>query len=163
MTQVFFGIGSNIKPEENIVLAVREIKNIFDHVIVSPVYKNKSVGFEGDDFLNLVVSCSTKMNVYEVSDFIEQVHNLSGRERKSNKYLSRTLDIDLLMFGDHIIQDSKVHIPRDDILKYSFVLKPLVDIAPESIHPITKTSFSELWDKMDKAENPLIPVEITTL
>ena len=46
MTQVFFGIGSNIRPEENIVLAVREIKNIFDHVIVSPVYKNKSVGFE---------------------------------------------------------------------------------------------------------------------
>ena len=88
MTQVFFGIGSNIKPEENIVLAVREIKNIFDHVIVSPVYKNKSVGFEGDDFLNLVISCSTKMSVYEVSDFIEQVHNLSGRERKPNKYLS---------------------------------------------------------------------------
>ena len=70
MTQVFFGIGSNIKPKENIVLAVREIKNIFDHVIVSPVYKNKSVGFEGDDFLNLGISCSTKMNVYEVSDFI---------------------------------------------------------------------------------------------
>ena len=84
MTKVFFGIGSNIKPEENIVLAVREIKNIFDDVIVSPVYKNKSVGFEGNDFLNLVISCSTKMSVYEVCDFIEQVHKLSGRERKSN-------------------------------------------------------------------------------
>ena len=163
MTKVFFGIGSNIKPEENIVLAVREIKNIFDDVIVSPVYKNKSVGFEGNDFFNLVISCSTKMSVYEVSDFIEQVHHLSGREKKSNKYLSRTLDIDLLMFGDHVIQDSKIHIPRDDILKYSFVLKPLVDIAPESIHPITKSSFSEHWDRMDKTENPLIPVEIKTL
>ena len=163
MTKVFFGVGSNIKPEENIVLAVREIKDIFDDVIVSPVYKNKSVGFEGNDFLNLVISCSTKMSVYDIGDFIEQVHNLSGREKKSNKYLSRTLDIDLLMFGDHIIQDSKIHIPRDDILKYSFVLKPLVDIAPESIHPITKTSFSELWDKKDKAESPLIPVEIKTL
>ena len=103
------------------------------------------------------------MSVYEVCDFIEQVHNLSGREKKSNKYLSRTLDIDLLMFGDHVIQDSKIHIPRDDILKYSFVLKPLVDIAPESIHPITKSSFSEHWDRMDKTENPLIPVEIKTL
>ena len=163
MTKVFFGVGSNIKPEENIVLAVREIKDIFDDVIVSPVYKNKSVGFEGNDFLNLVISCSTKMSVYDIGDFIEQVHNLSGRKKKSNKYLSRTLDIDLLMFGDHIIQDSKIHIPRDDILKYSFVLKPLVDIAPESIHPITKSSFSEHWDEMDKTENPLIPVEIKTL
>ena len=163
MTKVFFGVGSNIKPEENIVLAVREIKDIFDDVIVSPVYKNKSVGFEGNDFLNLVISCSTKMSVYDIGDFIEQVHNLSGRKKKSNKYLSRTLDIDLLMFGDHIIQDSKIHIPRDDILKYSFVLKPLVDIAPESIHPITKSSFSEHWDRMDKTENPLIPVEIKTL
>ena len=163
MTEVFFGIGSNIRPEENIILAVREIKNIFEDVLVSPVYKNKSVGFEGSDFLNLVVRCSTKMSVYEVNEFIEQVHNLSGRERKSNKYLSRTLDIDLLIFGDHIIQDSRVHIPRDDILKYSFVLKPLVDIAPDSIHPITKSSFSEHWDKMDKSENPLIPVEIKSL
>ena len=163
MTEVFFGIGSNINPEENIILAVREIKNIFDDVIVSPVYKNKSVGFEGSDFLNLVVSCSTKMSVYEVNDFIEQVHNLSGRERQSNKYLSRTLDIDLLMFGDDIIEDNKIHIPRDDILKYTFVLKPLVDIAPESIHPITKTSFLEHWERMDKSENPLIPVEIKTL
>tara|TARA_B100000965_G_scaffold276616_1_gene234438 strand:+ start:174 stop:665 length:492 start_codon:yes stop_codon:yes gene_type:complete len=163
MTEVFFGIGSNIKPEENIILAVREIKNIFDDVTISPVYKNKSVGFEGNDFLNLVISCSTKMSVYEVTDFIEQAHNLSGREKKSNKYLSRTLDIDLLMFGDHIIQDSKIHIPRDDILKYSFVLKPLVDIAPESVHPVTKSSFREHWERMDKTENPLIPVEIKTL
>ncbi len=163
MTEVFFGIGSNINPEENITLAVREIKNIFNDVIVSPVYKNKSVGFEGCDFLNLVVSCSTKMSVYEVNDFIEQVHNLSGRERQSNKYLSRTLDIDLLMFGDDIIDDDKIHIPRDDILKYTFVLKPLVDIAPESIHPITKSSFLEHWERMDKSENPLIPVEIKTL
>ena len=163
MTEVFFGIGSNINPEENITLAVREIKNIFDDVIVSPVYKNKSVGFEGSDFLNLVVSCSTKLSVYEVNDFIEQVHNLSGRERQSNKYLSRTLDIDLLMFGDNIIEDDKIHIPRDDILKYTFVLRPLVDIAPESIHPITQSSFLDHWERMDKSENPLIPVEIKSL
>ena len=160
MTEVFFGIGSNIRPEENIILAVREIKNIFEDVLVSPVYKNKSVGFEGSDFLNLVVRCSTKMSVYEVNEFIEQVHNLSGRERKSNKYLSRTLDIDLLMFGDDIIEDNKIHIPRDDILKYTFVLKPLVDIAPESIHPVTKSSFLDHWKRIDKTKNSLISVDI---
>jgi 2-amino-4-hydroxy-6-hydroxymethyldihydropteridine diphosphokinase len=160
MSKIFFGIGSNINPRENIFLALNEIKGKYTNTKISPVYQNKSAGFEGDDFFNLVVSCTTEMDVYEVQDFIEHVHDLSGRKRGSGKFLSRTLDVDLLLYDQKVINNSRIKIPRDDILNYSFVLKPLMDIDPELIHPVTKCSVREHWKLMDKSGHPLTLIDL---
>ena len=79
---------------------------------------------------------------------IERIHTLSGRVRDSEKFSSRTLDIDLLLYGEVILDNDEVKIPRDDVLKYSFVLQPLADIAPNLIHPVTNRAILDHWNDM---------------
>jgi len=160
MPQVFFGVGSNLNPEKNIQIAVAEFRRFFGKIRVSPVYQNKAFGFKGKDFLNLVVACDTEKGMSKLQKFIEDVHALSGRKSGSHKFLSRTLDVDLLVYGNLILDEKKIKIPRDDILRYSFVLKPLTDIAPDLIHPVTNRSVSDHWQYMDKTLHPLTLVDM---
>ncbi len=155
MTQVFFGVGSNLNPKKNIPNAIAEFRRFFGKVRVSPVYQNKAFGFKGKDFLNLVVVCDTEKEIPKLLKFIESIHALSGRKRGAHKFLSRTLDVDLLIYGNLIVDEQRIKIPRDDILRYSFVLKPLADIAPDLIHPITNLSVIDHWRAMDKTLHPL--------
>ena len=155
MAQVFFGVGSNLNPEKNIPIAIAEFRRFFGKIRVSPVYQNKAFGFKGKDFLNLIVACDTEKEISKLQNFIEDVHALSGRKRGSHKFLSRTLDVDLLIYDSLILDEKRIKIPRDDILRYSFVLKPLADIAPDLIHPITNRPVIDHWRSMDKTQHPL--------
>ena len=125
MPLIYLGIGSNDKPKENIRLAIKELKDSFGKIKISPVYKNKAIGFEGEDFLNLVVAFHAKLSIRELMKMIERIHTLSGRERKSEKFSSRTLDIDLLLYGQDILKNGDVKVPREDILKYSLEIQRL--------------------------------------
>ena len=80
-----------------------------------------------------------------------------------NQFVSRTLDLDQLLYDDLQINDGKVIIPSPDILEYAFVLKPLVNIAAEFIHPTVKVTLQELWDRFDKASVELKPVTIESV
>ena len=151
MPLIYLGIGSNDKPKENIRLAIKELKDSFGKIKISPVYKNKAIGFEGEDFLNLVVAFHAKLSIRELMKMIERIHTLSGRERKSEKFSSRTLDI---------LKNGDVKVPREDILKYSFVLKPLSDIAPELIHPETDQSIISHWNSMSLKSEALELISI---
>ena len=148
MAHVYLGIGSNDRPQENLKLAIKELKQAFNNIEISPVYKNKAVGFDGEDFLNLVVAFHTSIKVQNIVSIIERIHKLSGRIRGSEKFSSRTLDIDLLLYGEVILDNDEVRVPREDILKYSFVLKPLADIAPDLIHPQTNRAILDHWNDM---------------
>jgi 2-amino-4-hydroxy-6-hydroxymethyldihydropteridine diphosphokinase len=86
---------------------------------------------------------------------IEEAH---GRLRDGPKFSSRTLDIDLLTLGDQVVHAGKLELPRDEILKYAFVLRPLADVAPEERHPLVGRSYRELWQGFDQAAQPLWPV-----
>tara|TARA_B110000459_G_scaffold95144_1_gene106224 strand:+ start:300 stop:791 length:492 start_codon:yes stop_codon:yes gene_type:complete len=160
MPLIYLGIGSNDKPKENIRLAIKELKDSFGKIKISPVYKNKAIGFEGEDFLNLVVAFHAKLSIRELMKMIERIHTLSGRERKSEKFSSRTLDIDLLLYGQDILKNGDLKVPREDILKYSFVLKPLSDIAPELIHPETDQSIISHWNSMSLKSEALELISI---
>jgi len=155
MRHIYLGIGSNDKPKENIRLAIKELRDSFGEIQISPVYKNKAVGFKGEDFLNLVVAFHTELSVEEIMKIIEKIHALSGRKRVSEKYSSRTLDIDLLLYGQDILNNSNFEVPREDILKYSFVLKPLSEMAPNLIHPETKQSIISHWKSMSSKSDDL--------
>ena len=148
MAHVYLGIGSNDRPQENLKLAIKELKQAFNNIEISPVYKNKAVGFDGEDFLNLVVAFHTSIKILNIVSIIERIHKLSGRIRGSEKFSSRTLDIDLLLYGEVILDNDEVRIPREDILKYSFVLKPLADISPDLIHPQTNRAILDHWNDM---------------
>ena len=155
MATVYLGLGSNIDPENNLHLGVRELRARYGDVELSAVYRSKAIGFEGDDFLNLVARFESNDSPQAICEQIELIHNLSGREREGEKWESRPLDIDLLLYNDLVIDEQPVRVPRDDVLKYSFVLRPLAELEPDLVHPVTGRTMLDHWQEFDAARHPL--------
>lgn len=160
MPDVYLGLGSNLRPEDNLKLALRELAERFTLKRVSPVYRNEPVGFDGEDFLNAVAFVETDMPAAAVCGELEQIHELAGRRRGHESFVSRTLDIDLLLYGGDIIDRPPVRVPRDDILRYSFVLRPLADIAPGLVHPVSGQSMAEHWAAFDARGHRLVVADL---
>ena len=152
MATVYLGIGSNVRPDENLRLAIRELQRLFGQIRLSPVYRSPPLGFEGDDFLNAVVSLDTDLPPGDVLRVIEAIHMRAGRQRDSRKLVSRTLDIDLLLYDDLVVDGPGLKLPRSDVLRYSFVLRPLAELSPAGVHPVTGRTFAEHWRRLQAGE-----------
>ena len=148
--KIFVGIGSNIDREKNIKSCIEILKDLYDNILISPVYETEAMGFNGPNFYNLVLSFETEENVYDLKNGLNQIENNHGRHFNETKFSSRTLDIDILYYDDLILSDDKVQIPRKEICEYDFVLKPLVDLAPDFIHPIRNISNQEILNNIKK-------------
>ena len=155
MATVYVGLGSNIDPEGNLHLGIRALRRRYGEVRCSAVYRSGAVGFEGEDFLNLVASFESEESPWAICDEIEAIHNLAGRNRNGGKWESRPLDIDLLLYNDRVIDERPVRIPREDILEYSFVLRPLAELVPDLVHPVTGRTMLEHWQAFDASSQPL--------
>jgi len=155
MATVFLGLGSNQSPQKNLCLATKELGSRYGELELSAVYRSAAVGFDGADFLNLVVRLQSEEEPLAICDEIELIHNIAGRDRGSEKWESRPLDIDLLLYNDLVRDDRPVCVPRDDILEYSFVLRPLAELAPDQVHPVTGKTFAKHWQEFDAASHPL--------
>ena len=161
MVSVYLGLGSNLRPKENLFRCVLELQRRFDLKQLSSVYQSAAAGFEGEDFLNAVAAVETTLSVETVFNELEVIHKLRGRKRGADQFLSRTLDIDLLLYGDEIIETHRV--PRSDILEYSFVLCPLAEIAPALKHPVTGRTLAAHWEDFEKSAQPLIKLSTNLL
>ncbi len=160
MANVYLGLGSNIDAEKNLRLAVDALRHRHGELTVSPVYRSAAVGFDGPDFLNLVVALATDATPLEVLEEIERIHAMAGRSRGPDRYSSRPLDIDLLLYGDTVEPAPPLRLPRRDILEYGFVLRPLADIAPRLVHPVTGKTIGDLWREFDGDRHPLTRVDV---
>ena len=150
MPRGYISIGSNIDREQKISSSLCALKKCFGDLIVSSVYETEPVGFSGDPFYNLVVGFQSDLEAKAIGKLLKQIEINNGRTPNSKKFAARTLDLDLLLFGNLIITKGRLHIPRDEITRYAFVLEPLAEIAPNLKHPITHESYSDLWEKFDK-------------
>jgi 2-amino-4-hydroxy-6-hydroxymethyldihydropteridine diphosphokinase len=155
MATVYVGLGSNIDPEDNLHLAIRELRERFGELEVSAVYRSAAVGFEGPDFLNLVASFESDISPQAICDEIEAIHNRAKRDPHGGKWESRPLDIDLLLYNDLVMDERPVRIPREDVLEYSFVLRPLAELAPDLVHPVTGRTMLEHWQEFDASRHSL--------
>ena len=162
MTEVFVAIGSNVRPEEHVRMAVRLMRRRFGSLRLSPVYLNKAVGFEGDDFLNLVTVFDTALSLADTAAALDEIELACGRQRGAAKFSPRTLDLDLLLYGRETAS-APVQLPRKEILEYAFVLKPLMDLAPDRSHPVTRRSYAEHWQEFAGDKAGLTPVNLPGL
>ncbi|KPV41037.1 hypothetical protein AN478_03680 [Thiohalorhabdus denitrificans] len=148
MTIAYVGIGSNLDPAAHVRAGVEELRAHFPAVACSPVYRTEPVGFEGPSFLNLVVRLATEDSLEAVRDRLRAIEARCGRERSGggsgDPSGSRTLDLDLLLFGDRVIAEPVV-LPREDVTRYAFVAKPLADLDPEGRLPGDGRTFREVW------------------
>ena len=148
MAKVYIGVGSNIDKHLHIPKVLQELQDKFNELEISPIYQTSAIGFEGEDFYNLVVGLTTNLSPVEMYDQLRQLEAEHDRERYSeNQFVSRTFDLDQLLYDDLQIDDGKICIPNPDIIDYVFVLKPLVDIAPEVIHPTLQLSMRQIWQQ----------------
>ena len=159
MATVYVSIGSNIDREHNVASAVAALEKNFGSLRQSRTWETQAVGFEGNPFYNLVVSFETELSPRQVADRLNEIEDAHGRDRSSGSCSSRTLDLDLLLYDDLVLDEEGLHLPRREILQYAFVLKPLAEIAGDMKHPVTGFTFSAIWDQFDPTAQPMWPVE----
>ena len=122
--QYFLSIGSNINAESNIIFAIEQLNKILTNTKFSSIHKTKAEGFEGDDFLNLVVRGESNLSFDELNQKLKDIENESGRKRDVPKFSARTLDIDIVLQ----IEEDEILYESDEIEKYSFVSEPLKEV-----------------------------------
>ena len=145
MPRVYLGLGSNVEPEKNFCSCMVALLGRFELVVASRVYQTPAEGFVSADFLNAVVCIDTERSVDVLRNSLRSIEREHGRRRsQSEKFNSRTLDIDLLLYDDLVCEEEHYRLPHRDILTYGFVLYPLSEIAPDAQHPVLKQSFQTL-------------------
>lgn len=161
MATIYISLGSNINREQNTRAGIVALKQAFGKLVLSAVYESDSVGFEGDAFYNMVIACDVDVSVFEANQVLRDIEDANGRDRSGPKFSSRTLDLDLLLYDDLILDQDGLVLPRGEILKNAFVLWPLAEIAPHLKHPETCTSYKQLWSDFDKSKESLHPIEFS--
>jgi 2-amino-4-hydroxy-6-hydroxymethyldihydropteridine diphosphokinase len=162
MANVYVAIGSNVDPERNVTKAMTELKRVFPDTRVSSWYRNRAVGFEGDDFLNCVAGFSTSLPVHAVVDELQAIETLCDRPPGAPRWAPRTMDIDILLYDNLECAEPKLKLPRPDLLKRAFMLGPLAELAPEVVHPTEGLTIGELWQRFDRDAHPMERLASTT-
>jgi 2-amino-4-hydroxy-6-hydroxymethyldihydropteridine diphosphokinase len=152
---VYVAAGSNIEPERNLARAVAELSREFPGVRVSPWYRNRAFGFVGADFINLVAGFETGRPAGELLAALHAIETLCGRPRTAPRWAPRSMDLDVLLYGDLVCDEPGLKLPRPDLLKRAYMLGPLAQLAPSLVHPTEKLTIAELWRRFDPAAHPL--------
>lgn len=162
MAKVYLSLGSNLEPHRYLRASLVELRERFGAIDVSPAYRSKAVGFDGPDFINLAVGLDTDLSPEALNDWLHALEDRHGRRRDGPRYSSRTLDLDIVLYGDLVTEGpGHLQIPRKE-LKHAFVLKPIVDIAPDQRHPLSGRTMAELWDGFPRDREPLIVEPLDT-
>jgi len=149
MSNVFLGIGTNLgNRKANLRKALEMIGEHIGRILnSSSVYETAPWGFEAEnDFLNMVVRVETNHTPAELMKKIARIESMVGRERNQDRYSSRVIDIDILLWDDLVINENGLKIPHPLMHERKFVLVPLCEIAPDILHPVLKMTISSLLD-----------------
>ena len=160
MTKVFVAAGSNVEPEKNLASACAQIARNWPDAFFSRAYRNAAVGFDGPDFINLVLGFTTAQPLDAVIVQLRDIETKCGRPRLAPKWASRSLDLDVLLFGDRIKKTAEYTLPRPDLLKRPYMLGPMAEIAPDVVHPTAGKTIGVLWKEFDRDGHEMSPVMI---
>jgi len=159
MARIYISLGSNIDRDRNTRAGVMALRQRFGELELSSVYESEAVGFDGDAFYNMVIACEVDEDVHSVNRALAEIEDAHGRDRSGPRFSSRTLDLDLLLYDDLVLDENGLRLPREEILKNAFVLWPLAEIAPQLVHPVTGKTYAELWENFEKSRETLAPID----
>ncbi|MHA2091563.1 MAG: 2-amino-4-hydroxy-6-hydroxymethyldihydropteridine diphosphokinase [Candidatus Kariarchaeaceae archaeon] len=149
--RIFIVLGSNIEPQKHISQAIQVLKSEFHVIRVSKIYQSPAYGSKGQaDYLNAAVLIESDIGPQNLKyERLRQIELQLGRKRSIDKYAPRTIDLDIALFGQHIIRDdiNGQIIPDPGILKHSFISLPLADLQDDFQHPITKQTLGSIANK----------------
>lgn len=155
MTRVLLGIGSNIDRHDNLCIGLDKLRSDFGLQRLSSVYESAAEGFEGPPFFNLAVELETDIELTALARFLRQMEYRMGRPRNATRFSSRTLDLDILCYGDLHGQVDGIRLPRAEITENAYVLAPLAELAPTVRLPGGEENFAELWQRLGASMQPV--------
>jgi 2-amino-4-hydroxy-6-hydroxymethyldihydropteridine diphosphokinase len=158
VARVYVSLGSNIERRRNLRHALDALNERYGPLTRSDVYESEAVGFDSDPFYNLVVGFDTDETPRDIQQALHAMEAASGRLR-SGELAARTLDLDLLLYDDVVNDEPGLALPRDDITRYAFVLRPLAEIAGGERHPVSGQTYDELWAAFDADSQPMQRVD----
>lgn len=159
MAEIFVGVGSNVEPARYVQMGLDALNERFGPLRRSTIWRSRAVGFHGNDFHNLVVAFNTDLDIHALDAALDAIETACGRDRSAPRFAPRTLDLDLLLYDDLVLDEPGLEVPRGEILEYAFVLRPLAELAGERRHPLTGLTFAEHWQRFESDEPPLVAVE----
>jgi 2-amino-4-hydroxy-6-hydroxymethyldihydropteridine diphosphokinase len=161
MARVYVAIGGNVEPGRWFPVAARELRRRFPGVEFSSCYRNPAYGFEGADFVNAVAGFDTTRSPELVLADCHEIEAICGRRRDDPKWVPRLMDVDLLLHGDTIAETAAYRLPRTDLLRRCYMLRPLAEIAPELRHPTTGRTIADHWQELAREPHTLESIALT--
>jgi 2-amino-4-hydroxy-6-hydroxymethyldihydropteridine diphosphokinase len=160
VTRVLVAAGSNVEPRLNLRRALDSLARHYPGLCRSAAYRNRAVGFEGEDFINLAIGFDTNGDVHEVVGHLQEAEALCGRARHAPKWAPRSMDLDILLFGDQVCDEPGLVLPRPDLVRRAYMLGPAAEIAPDTVHPTLGVTLAELWRNFARGDHPLVAVDL---
>lgn len=159
-SRAYLSLGSNLEPEANLAAAVAALRARFGDVVVSPVYSSPADGFDGPAFLNAIVGIDSDIHPFALDEWLHALEEAHGRDARDADYSNRPLDIDIIYFGELVLEGpGDFQLPRPE-LHHAFVLKPLADIAPDFVDPIRNKTLAQLWAAHPRHRDPPAQVDV---
>ncbi len=162
MPTAFVSVGSNVDRERNVARVLELLRERFGEVETSSVYETEPVGFEGDPFFNLVVAFECDAEPRALVAELHELESRCGRRRDEARYGPRTMDLDLLLLDDCVVEDDDIVLPREDLGAHAFVLCPLAEIAGERRHPVSGDTLGAMWARARGGARPPRKVNFPT-
>ena len=160
MPDAWVAAGSNVRPRDNLRRALATLGAEFPGLQASRAFSNTAVGFQGDDFVNLVMRFPADLPLPALLERLKSVERECGRESGGPKWGPRTLDLELLLYGGQLGRFAGALLPHPDLTTRAWVLGPLAELAPDLVHPVLGEKFSVLWRHFDQGAHPLVPVAL---
>ena len=160
LPEVFVAAGSNVEPVVHLRRALGILGSHYPGLRRSRAWRNAAVGFEGEDFVNLVVAFETDEPVHAVIARLHGTEAACGRARDAPRWAPRSMDLDVLLYGDQVSHEPGLTLPRPDLVRRAYMLGPITELAPELRHPTLGLTMRELWEHFDRDAHPMQEIDL---